>query len=188
MQHIFHYKTCLTKQHKRYQIRVLLIKAQQKELDVVLMYRGLANLAKDEPTRKTLLRCAADEGKHAAMLKTLTGVNLTPSHTLYRRILDSLYAIVMDKLSQRLAARTGNRSTLHLHMKNQMIGIVLHILHFHVFHIQQPRGIILTEHIITSCLYGFGRLILQDFRDICSSPFVNLFLTPMFKTRSCYDP
>ena len=59
-----------------------LISAQQTELDAVLLYKKLAELSKSESDRETLLKMAADEGRHASILKGITGAMLTPSDAL----------------------------------------------------------------------------------------------------------
>ncbi len=59
-----------------------LIASQQTELDAVLLYKELAKLVKSEDERKTLLSMAADEGRHAAILKEYTGAPLKPNPTL----------------------------------------------------------------------------------------------------------
>ena len=53
-----------------------LIKAQQGELDAVIVYRRLAEAMNDSKLEKVLLRIAADEGKHAGILKKYTGETL----------------------------------------------------------------------------------------------------------------
>lgn len=53
-----------------------LIKAQQGELNAVLVYRRLAEAMKDLKIKKVLLRIAADEGKHAGILRQYTGATL----------------------------------------------------------------------------------------------------------------
>ncbi len=60
----------------------ILIASQQTELDAVLLYQKLAELVKDEEQKKTLLSMAADEGRHAAILKGITGAELKPKDTL----------------------------------------------------------------------------------------------------------
>ncbi len=55
-----------------------IIKHQQAELDAVLLYRKLSALMKDKQTQKLLLQIAADEGKHAAILKNISGKSLKP--------------------------------------------------------------------------------------------------------------
>ena len=45
---------------------------QQSELDAVLMYRALAQNAKSDAEKALLLRLGAIEGKHAAVLRTIT--------------------------------------------------------------------------------------------------------------------
>lgn len=54
-------------------IRVQLMKAQQGEMDAVVLYRRLADLVNDAEKKKTLFKIAADEGKHAAILRRYTG-------------------------------------------------------------------------------------------------------------------
>ncbi len=59
-----------------------LIASQQTELDAVLLYQALAELAKSEEEKQTFLAMAADEGRHAAILRGITGAQLTPKNTL----------------------------------------------------------------------------------------------------------
>jgi len=58
-----------------------LIKAQQGELDAVLMYQSLAKLAKNPNVKEKFMQIAADEGKHASILRTYTGKTLKPKNT-----------------------------------------------------------------------------------------------------------
>lgn len=60
----------------------VLISSQQTELDAVLLYKELAKLMDNEEDRKTLLSMAADEGRHASILKEYTGAPLKPNGTL----------------------------------------------------------------------------------------------------------
>ena len=55
-----------------------LIKAQQGELDAVILYRKLAEITKETINKETFLKIAADEGKHACILRKYTGENLEP--------------------------------------------------------------------------------------------------------------
>ena len=57
----------------------LLIKAQQGELDAVIVYRRLAEAMTEIKKEKVLLRIAADEGKHAGILRKYTGEALRAS-------------------------------------------------------------------------------------------------------------
>mgnify|MGYP002622979080 CR=1 FL=1 len=59
-----------------------LISSQQVELDAVLLYKALADLCKNEEEKNTFLSMAADEGRHAAILKEYTGALLKPSDKL----------------------------------------------------------------------------------------------------------
>lgn len=56
----------------------VLLKAQQGELDAVLMYQKVAQRIDDPELRRLILDTAADEGRHAAVFRALTGVNLRP--------------------------------------------------------------------------------------------------------------
>lgn len=60
----------------------ILLKSQQGELDVVLMYRALANVVKDKNDADTFRKLAAEEGHHAAVFHGLTQENLKPKKTL----------------------------------------------------------------------------------------------------------
>ena len=55
-----------------------LIKAQQGELNAVLMYRALAKNVKDPEDAKLFLQLASEEGHHAAVFRKLTGKKLKP--------------------------------------------------------------------------------------------------------------
>lgn len=59
-----------------------LIKAQQGELDAVLMYKRLATKVKDPKDAETFNRLAAEEGHHASVFKELSGETLKPKSTL----------------------------------------------------------------------------------------------------------
>ena len=59
-----------------------LLKAQQGELDAVLMYNALADKVKNKTHADTFRRLAAEEGRHAAVFKNLTGRTLKPKKTL----------------------------------------------------------------------------------------------------------
>ncbi|MBQ6018835.1 MAG: rubrerythrin [Clostridia bacterium] len=59
-----------------------LLKAQQGELDAVLMYNALADKVKDKNDAETFRQLAAEEGRHAAVFKKLTNQTLKPKKTL----------------------------------------------------------------------------------------------------------
>ena len=73
-----------------------LLKAQQGELDAVLMYNALAKAAKDPNDAGTFRRLAAEEGGHAAVFKKLTGRTLKPKKTL-ATLLPILYKLLGRK-------------------------------------------------------------------------------------------
>lgn len=60
----------------------ILLKSQQGELNVVLMYRALAKVVKDKNDADTFRKLAAEEGHHAAVFHGLTQENLKPKKTL----------------------------------------------------------------------------------------------------------
>ena len=58
--------------------RERLVKSQQGELNAVLIYQRLAKISKHEKGKEIFLQIAADEGKHAAILKSYTNEVLKP--------------------------------------------------------------------------------------------------------------
>ena len=76
--------------------RKTLLKAQQGELDAVLMYHALADAVKDKKDAETFRRLASEEGRHAAVFKALTGENLKPKKTL-ATLLPILYKLLGKK-------------------------------------------------------------------------------------------
>ena len=73
-----------------------LLKAQQGELDAVLMYNALANVVRDQHDAETFRRLAAEEGHHAAVFKSLTNSTLQPKKTL-ATLLPILYRLIGRK-------------------------------------------------------------------------------------------
>lgn len=60
----------------------ILLKSQQGELDVVLMYQALADVVKDKNDAATFRKVAAEEGHHASVFHKLTKKSLRPKKTL----------------------------------------------------------------------------------------------------------
>ena len=61
---------------------------QQSELDAVRMYQALAQDANSEDERKLLLQLGAVEGRHAGILRQITGVNdLRPTDRMAKPML-----------------------------------------------------------------------------------------------------
>lgn len=83
----------------------VLLKSQQGELDAVRMYQALAKVVKDPKDAETFRQLAAEEGRHAAVFKAMTGEVLQPKNTkaivipiLYRVIgKKKLYPIIAGK-------------------------------------------------------------------------------------------
>ena len=76
--------------------RKTLLKAQQGELDAVLMYNALADAVKDKTDAETFRQLAAEEGRHAAVFKNLTNRTLQPKKTL-ATLLPILYKLLGRK-------------------------------------------------------------------------------------------
>ena len=73
-----------------------LLKAQQGELDAVLMYNALADAVRDKDDAETFRRLAAEEGRHAAVFRNLTNRTLQPKKTL-ATLLPILYKLIGRK-------------------------------------------------------------------------------------------
>lgn len=73
-----------------------LLKAQQGELDAVLMYNALARAVKSPGERETFTRLASEEGRHARVFADLTGRVLKPKKTL-ARVVPLLYKLIGSK-------------------------------------------------------------------------------------------
>ena len=74
-----------------------LIASQQTELDAVLLYQELAKLMDTEEEKELLLGLAADEGRHGAILRGITGAPLKPNPALAKMAV-KLYKIGGRKL------------------------------------------------------------------------------------------
>lgn len=59
----------------------MVLKAQQGELDAVLMYNALAQAAKDPEDAETFRKLAADEGRHASVFREMSGQVLQAKRT-----------------------------------------------------------------------------------------------------------
>lgn len=73
--------------------RKVILKAQQGELDAVLMYQKLAKTAKDSKIQETLMQLAADEGRHAAVFHKMSGTKLKPKSAQANFILCLRYVL-----------------------------------------------------------------------------------------------
>ena len=73
------------------EVKELLVQYQQGELDGVLVYQALAKLSPNESMKKALLELAADEGRHAGILKKYTNflrILFTKTKNIYIIILE----------------------------------------------------------------------------------------------------
>lgn len=84
--------------------RNILLKSQQGELDAVLMYQALAEVAKDTKDADDFRKLAAEEGHHAAVFHGLTNENLKPKKTL-AILMPILYKIIGKKRLYPLIAK-----------------------------------------------------------------------------------
>lgn len=82
----------------------ILIKSQQGEIDAVLMYQALARVVKDRRDAEAFLKLAADEGRHGAVFKEITGKALRPKKTR-AILLPLLYRILGRKRLYPLIAK-----------------------------------------------------------------------------------
>lgn len=82
-----------------------LIAFQQQELDAVIMYRALALKMENKQDRELLDELAACEGKHAALLKKLTGRTLKPRSFMKNLVLCGNF-VIGKKLLFRIMAKT----------------------------------------------------------------------------------
>ena len=76
--------------------RKVLLKAQQGELDAVKMYNALAKTVTEEKDAALFLQLAAEEGRHAAVFKAMTGEVLKPKSTK-AILLPALYRVIGRK-------------------------------------------------------------------------------------------
>ena len=70
----------------------VLLKAQQGELDAVLMYNALSEDANHQKDKDTFRQLSKEEGHHASFFQKLTQTELTPKHTK-EHLLPILYKI-----------------------------------------------------------------------------------------------
>ena len=72
-----------------------LLKAQQGEIDAVIVYHKLADriAKKDSEIHKKLMSIGSDEGRHANMLRKLTGEVRNPKSTLANIVVCLTYLI-----------------------------------------------------------------------------------------------
>jgi len=70
-----------------------LVKSQQGELNAVLIYQRLAKITKHEKGKEVFSEIAAEEGKHAAILKSYTNTVLRPQGTK-AKLVGFLYKLI----------------------------------------------------------------------------------------------
>ncbi|MDO5521892.1 MAG: ferritin family protein [bacterium] len=83
------------------EVKKSLLKAQQGELDAVVLYRKLAGMIKNEEYKEKFLQVAADEGKHASILKEYTGEVLTPKNRK-ANLIATMYKVLGAKFTMKL--------------------------------------------------------------------------------------
>lgn len=91
--------------------RKQLIKSQQGELDAVILYRRLAEMIEDSEKKEIFLRVAADEGRHASIIRKYTGENLRPRKFL------SFFIVTIYKIF-------GLKFTLNILSKGEFRGAI----------------------------------------------------------------
>lgn len=85
-------------------VRKQLRKAQQGELDAVLLYKKLSELVKDEEYKVKFKEVAADEGKHASILKAYTKETLMPK-SLKANVIAMVYRVFGAKFTMNILAK-----------------------------------------------------------------------------------
>lgn len=85
------------------QQRDVLLKSQQGELDGVLIYQELAKLEELQDIRNELLEMAADEARHASILKSYTGEVLKPSGKQAEEIVKAFKSMGKEKVFEIMA-------------------------------------------------------------------------------------
>lgn len=73
------------------------LSAQKGEINAVLMYKEFAKITKDEELKNIFLQAAADEGKHANILKKQTNQTVKPSK-VQAKVLGCLYRVFPKKI------------------------------------------------------------------------------------------
>jgi rubrerythrin len=81
-----------------------LMKAQQGELDAVILYRKLAELIDEDKNKALFLKIASDEGKHAGILRKYTGENLEPKN-LKLLIVSGIYKVFGIKIMLKMLSK-----------------------------------------------------------------------------------
>lgn len=89
--------------------RNMLLKAQQGELDALLMYKALADTVREQKDAETFRLLAAEEGHHAAVFKALTKQTLKPKKTM-ATVLPLLYRCIGKKRLYPLIAKGEYRA------------------------------------------------------------------------------
>lgn len=81
----------------REDIKQELLKAQESEMETVVIYKYLAGRAKDPDMKNAFLKMAADEGKHAGILRKYSGKTVTRKEkpALRFRIMTRLFGLKM---------------------------------------------------------------------------------------------
>ena len=86
------------------EVKELFAKFQQAELDGVLTYQTLAGLTDDEQLKAAFLEAAADEGRHAAICKNISGETLAPNPEAAAKIKAAVgmlgFPALLEKISQ----------------------------------------------------------------------------------------
>lgn len=84
------------------EVKEVLLKYQQAEIDGVLVYQALAKLAPNEEMKNKLLELAADEGRHGAILRKYTNEILTPSDE-GAKMIEQMYKQYGNKIFEKIA-------------------------------------------------------------------------------------
>ena len=89
--------------------REQLLHAQQGELDAVLLYQSISSLVNRDELKSVLLDVAADEGRHALVLKEYTGAKLVASQRKARQV-GFLYRFLGHRATMKILAKGENKA------------------------------------------------------------------------------
>lgn len=81
----------------REDVKQELLKAQESEMETVVIYKYLAERAKDPEMKNAFLKMASDEGKHAGILRKYSGKTVTRKEkpALRFRIMTRVFGLKM---------------------------------------------------------------------------------------------
>lgn len=118
-----------------------LLKAQQGELDGVIIYCKLSEIVKDKDMKEKFLKIAADEGKHAAILKAYTKEVLKPK-SIKAKIIITIYKAFGNNFTLKLLANGESKAAKNYNELAQDFPNIHKIIRDEEKHAEIERGFI----------------------------------------------